>query len=678
MSSADNFTIKKSFFRTELNGLRALSLFFVVIHHINKNLIPNSYLGVDIFFVISGYVLASSNSFLIERNGFIYTLNFFAKRFQRLLPPLLIYLIIFSFLICFFDGQPSNTIKTGLTSIFGLSNIFLYISSSNYFSESTNLNPFTQTWSLSVEIQFYILFLLSILLTNSNKINRLSKSCILLITFFSVISLLSYFSINSFDPLATFYLAPLRFWEFGFGILSYELFINKFFHQKFKDYPLSEVFFLILLISMLFLDNSFFGVWLNLIIVFSSCSIIVFVKKNSLITKLFNSEIFQWYGFRSYSFYLISWGLITIFRWTVGINLFTLIFYFILLFIIVEILYNKVEIIFREKRNNIRIIRKIIASFISIFLATIYILALRKYSPKIFLGVKFEELENCENNINSKIWVVGDSHATVFSKLIRSTKKLENCKLIKDKDLVGDGFLYDLKVKSRAGIRSRKNLINHIGRDPDKFIKEAIVKKPKILIISNYWLANYLPSSMAYDSYGWVVKSHYNEEGEAISNEKSLDNNIKKIDLIAKSLVNTTKLIIILPSPEFKEAELKYERKQECNPQWFNFYKGAPVLKKTCEFFYKNPARISVKDLNNRRSPIVEKLFSLKNNPNIFFYDPVPAICNKKECLTISKEGKPLFDDYNHFSNYALEEILKSDFEKFMERLHFDPISLKH
>ena len=145
-----------------------------------------------------------------------------------------------------------------------------------------------------------------------------------------------------------------------------------------------------------------------------------------------------------------------------------------------------------------------------------------------------------------------------------------------------------MKVKSRAGFRSRKNLINHFERNPSKFIKESIIKKPKILIISNYWLANYLPSSMAYDSYGWVVKSHYNEEGEAISNEKSLDNNIKKIDLIARSLVNTTKLIIILPTPEFKEAELKYARKQECNPQWFNFYKGAS-FKKTCEFFYKNP-----------------------------------------------------------------------------------------
>ena len=670
MNSVNNITIKKSFFRRELNGLRALSLFFVVIHHINKSLIPNSYLGVDIFFVISGYVLASSNSMLVERNGFIYAMNFFAKRFQRLLPSLLIYLIIFSFLICFFDGQPSNSIKTGLTSIFGLSNIFLYISSSNYFSESINLNPFTQTWSLSVEIQFYIFFLFSILVTNTNKINRLSRNYILLITIFSVISLLSYFSINFFDPLASFYLAPLRFWEFGFGILSYELFRNKFFHQKIKNFPLSEVFFLILLISILFLDNSFFGVWLNLIIVFSSCSIIVFVKKNSLITKLFNSEIFQWYGFRSYSFYLISWGLITIFRWTVGITWFTLIYYFILLLIIVEIFHKYIENIFRKERENPKIIRKIIASFISIFLASIYMFALKKYKGNIFLGVKLEELETCENNINSKIWVVGDSHATVFSKLIKSIKKLENCRLIKDKDLIGDGFLYDLNVKSRAGFRSRKNLINHIGKDPNKFLKESIIKKPKILIISNYWLANYLPSSMAYDSYGWVVKSHYNEEGETISNEKSLDNNIKKINLIAKSLEDTTKLIIVLPTPEFKEAELKYVRKQECNPQWFNFYKGAPVLKKTCEFLYKNPARITLKDLNNRRAPIVEKLLNLKNNTNVFFYDPVPVICNKKECLTISKEGKPLFDDYNHFSNYALEEVLKLDFEQFLEKLY--------
>ena len=93
-------------------------------------------------------------------------------------------------------------------------------------------------------------------------------------------------------------------------------------------------------------------------------------------------------------------------------------------------------------------------------------------------------------------------------------------------------------------------------------------------------------------------------------------------------------------------------------------------MKKTCEFLYKNPARISLKDLNNRRSPIVEKLLNLKNNHNVFFYDPVPVICNKKECLTISKEGKPLFDDYNHFSNYALEEVLKLDFEKFLEKMY--------
>ena len=87
----------KNPYRPEIDGLRAFAVFAVIVNHFNKAILPNGYLGVDIFFVISGYVLASSNSFLIERNGFVYALNFFAKRFQRLLPSLLIYLIIFSF-----------------------------------------------------------------------------------------------------------------------------------------------------------------------------------------------------------------------------------------------------------------------------------------------------------------------------------------------------------------------------------------------------------------------------------------------------------------------------------------------------------------------------------------------------------------------------------------------------
>ena len=69
----------KSFFRSELNGLRAISLIFVVLHHLNKEIINYSFLGVDIFFVISGYVLASSNFEIKSNNGWVFFINFLSK-----------------------------------------------------------------------------------------------------------------------------------------------------------------------------------------------------------------------------------------------------------------------------------------------------------------------------------------------------------------------------------------------------------------------------------------------------------------------------------------------------------------------------------------------------------------------------------------------------------------------
>ena len=145
-------------YRSDILGLRGIAVLGVVFYHFNKSILPSGFLGVDIFFAISGYVITSSlfnNSF---SNISKFLLNFYNRRFQRLFPPLVTFILIFSLLITFFDPDPQLSLRTGFTSLFGVSNLYLFKQSSDYFSQSSDLNIFNNTWSLGVESQFYLIF----------------------------------------------------------------------------------------------------------------------------------------------------------------------------------------------------------------------------------------------------------------------------------------------------------------------------------------------------------------------------------------------------------------------------------------------------------------------------------------------------------------------------------------
>ena len=151
-----NILFKKEY-RAEIDGLRAFAVIAVIINHFNKDLLPSGYLGVDIFFVISGYVITSSLSKRkIEKfNEFI--IGFYERRVKRLIPALVFYVLPTSFLICFFNPIPTGHLKTGLISLFGLSNIALFLKSTNYFAPYKNL-ILMLIHGLLLEEQFYIFF----------------------------------------------------------------------------------------------------------------------------------------------------------------------------------------------------------------------------------------------------------------------------------------------------------------------------------------------------------------------------------------------------------------------------------------------------------------------------------------------------------------------------------------
>ena len=142
----------------KIDGLRAFAVVAVIINHFNKDILPGGYLGVDVFFVISGFVITSSLYQRPSENFKDFISGFYERRIKRLVPALSVFVLITSFLICLFQENPYESLWTGLTSLFGLSNLYLLDKTTDYFAQSTQLNVFTHTWSLGVEEQFYIIF----------------------------------------------------------------------------------------------------------------------------------------------------------------------------------------------------------------------------------------------------------------------------------------------------------------------------------------------------------------------------------------------------------------------------------------------------------------------------------------------------------------------------------------
>ena len=265
--------------------LRGFSILLVFLYHLKLPYFDKGYLGVDIFLVISGYVI--TNSYLKNQNN-IYL--FYKKRFFRIFPPLIIF-SIFVFIACLLLATPNISFKKSfLGSLFGITNIMSLksytISEANYFV-SIFEDPFHHTWSLGLEIQFYILFpLLFIFLKNLNLQNIL----IILIIFFTLFLSIYFAKIN---PNWTFYFTGLRLWEFLFGCLC--VFYNKTI-LKFLNYP--KLIFIIFII-ILQLDNLNPIIYNLTAVIFASIFIVILNKK-----KLFFEKPFISFGNISYSFYL--------------------------------------------------------------------------------------------------------------------------------------------------------------------------------------------------------------------------------------------------------------------------------------------------------------------------------------------------------------------------------------
>ena len=157
MSSAGN---QDNLYRPDIHGLRAIAILVVVCYH-SGIFFKSGFVGVDVFFAISGYVISSSLIREIESNGRISISQFYARRIRRLLPALAVMLSIVLFASTWFSALSARvqTVRTGMFATFSAANLFLYrFRPDGYFVVGEKTNALLHTWSLSIEEQFYLLF----------------------------------------------------------------------------------------------------------------------------------------------------------------------------------------------------------------------------------------------------------------------------------------------------------------------------------------------------------------------------------------------------------------------------------------------------------------------------------------------------------------------------------------
>lgn len=642
-----------------INFLRTLAVISVILYHTNADIFSAGYLGVDIFFFISGYLMVkifNINNYSLKK--------FLLRRFLRIFPALLVMLFII-FITSFFFLPPSEFYELKesiIANIFLVPNHYFLIKNTDYFATISPEVPLIHTWSLGIEYFFYITISILFLLLKKKYFTKDNFFFLIFLIFLISLFLsqmganinksypyiyLPYIS-NNFkfnDPLpGNFYLYSTRIWEFLFGSLIYYLQKRNFF-SILKNYnPLifsSGV--LILLISFKIFETNRLGPnFITLLPLIGSTLILISEHKNDKFINFFiKNKIITYISAISFSLYLYHQPIFALFR----IRNYEIIEFkdwFILIpitFIFSHLSYNYIEKKFKNETN----INKISLSYVLISLVLLVFVSienLRTIDPKYLKYWKNTEyndpnMKKCrgvplknscvygETDSNYQVLLWGDSHLNQLVPLINNLSSKHKFHFT---EITRTGCPPILNL-DRSDIRS------NCSQDSKKIINYIFKNKNIDLIIMHGWWEHYLD------------KKNVNSIN---------DNNIfYEIEYTLRKL-SDYKIIIISAVPSKKIDPLK------------NFLRS---------IFYEE--EINYKFENNdlaqhlKRTKKSREFFSYidKKYQNVNILYPEKYLCNNHKCKTIDK-GRLLYRDTNHLSLYGstfLKNKLNNLFSKIFE-----------
>ena len=656
-------------YRPEIDGLRAIAVVSVILYHaqisiLGHQVFKGGFIGVDIFFVISGYLITSIILKELLTTGSFSFKNFYERRARRILPALLIVMLVsLPFAWMFF--LPINLIDFSKSILFSLgftSNFYFEYSGERYGAESGLLKPFLHTWSLSVEEQFYIFF--PILLFFIFKYLKKFLIHILILGLLFSLGLADWGSKNY--PSFNFYILPTRVWELLAGsILSY-FEISRGLKSKHQTHNFILPTFGLFLIGYSFIfynDEMFHPSFYTLSPIVGVCLIIWFSNKDNTVTKILSSKFFVGIGLISYSLYLWHYPFFAFDRmieFTQG-SLIKKFLLFIFIFLISILSYYFVEKPCRNRNYKF----KIILIFILISITTLVtinfnIIFNNGYQNRVLEILKQNSysgpddiLKNlqgkrCHGNINGckfntssnkKVYLIGDSH---FETLMHD---LKDRVINRDYQFVTSTFAGCLFFPGFNYVYVKtKKISKECNNNYFEKLKQTLLNERNAIIIFGGRLPLYLSSYYFDNQEGGIEGKKWKK--------KFLPDNKGKYDTLHTSFKNevlqlskNNRIILVYPIPE-----VGWNVNNKIYNQWVK--QGFP------KNFYIDNITTSFQVYKDRTKPSFQLLDSIQSN-NIYRVYPHTLFCNttiKNRCVTHNKKYI-FYKDKNHPSLKGAEMI---------------------
>lgn len=648
-------------YRPEIDGLRAVAVLAVIANHLNSVILPGGYLGVDIFFVISGYVITSSLQNGANASLGRLLIDFYSRRIKRLAPALITIVIFFSVLIRLFVPDTKAYALTGVSSLFGISNIFLYTQAIDYFGQSAKTNPFTHTWSLGVEEQFYLIFPL-LFMWRAGQSNSNQKLRLIVLSGLSLASLLAYVITYYIDQPAAYFLMPFRFWELGVGCIL--AFGTKHFNQFFipffqKINPARPSFFI--LVGLCIPEQ--YTVFATVFVVLSTVALIGSLKPQSFTFRILTYPAVVYMGLISYSLYLWHWCIICLSRWTIGIYAWSMPFQLILIFVLAIVSYHFIEKPLRKAdwfNQKLMTIAIGLAGFVA---ASAVILLTQRFGFPQFSGVYDKnEIGYISPMPGYKAKYSGREIDKCFAHTIFSTNteghagNITRCLAINGSTtlltFVGDSHAMDLFPMAdkiyNTGEASVLNIFSpgcRVPPTPDEDVSCAFITS----------LIKYLSENRS-ERLVLVIRSNYSPkfaDGTLSSYSKVLER------FLNENVPKNLNIVYFAPSPKYNAiGPGSYCSRQWFRPEW--------AISDKC----KNGFAENRNEQLARRKDFFDYLRNLeKTHSNFYVYDPFDVLCGStsKFCSPLREGGRLIYRDSSHLTEEG-SELLSKPFQEFLEK----------